>query len=842
MRGNRAFLIVALVAIGIALSVLVLAALVTGPGKRASTVHVEPEVTFALPPAETGCSGATPQAGGGDRVPLTVSVVAGQVAETVDVCVGDDGPYPFIIDTGTGRSVIDAGLAHRLHLASAGAATEFAGVGCTGTARPVTVGNWSLDGVDLAAQQLSAATLPQMGGKDEPVGLLGSDVLSRFGGVRIDFGAGALVLPGPEGAPLAESSPFTGPLGPAPLSLTGGESGTTVPLTVTPAPGDVSLSVAVRFGSGDAARVRRGHRFVAERGDVRSRPRPEIAEHRPGSASGHGVLGDHGAPRPHRVVVRARLAAPSPAHRFHELRHHQLVGHARPAGLGPAPALRVGRPRLCRRPDGPGLMVGGVAGGPGLAAGGDAPARPLTDGTHLDADDEAADTEIGTDSEASPGLPHAVQVVFVATVTVGVLAGAVGRAWYFFHTPTSSDSAIVGLMADAILHGHFNAFYWGQQYGGVEPYAVAAVFAIFGHSAATLSLTPALLSVGTALVTWRAALRLVRIPQLAVIAGVLVWVAPDAFLANSAREGGFRGVTMFCGMVCILCALRLLDGSRRFVDVIVLGLMAGLGWWSSPEVAYFLVPAGLVVLGAVFDGTLALRQWLTRLSALVAALVVGALPWLWANVQSGFSSLKLSSFPAGASSSLNAGYWGRFTVFVHTSLPIELNLRRLQTGVFLFGGAGSGTRHAQGVAATIVVCVVLAVAVVFCALRGGRWLAVVLGVVAFPFLIAAQPGTWFWTNGQYVVFLGPLLVLAVVPGLEEAFSRIPRQPRRHHRRDNQGMDGRDVERRAGGRHGAVALRSGGGQPDLRRSIGFRVGESQCVNGPGHQRPQGTGDT
>lgn len=264
MRGNRAFLIVALVAIGIALSVLVLAALVTGPGKRASTVHVEPEVTFALPPAETGCSGATPQAGGGDRVPLTVSVVAGQVAETVDVCVGDHGPYPFIIDTGTGRSVIDAGLAHRLHLASAGAATEFAGVGCTGTARPVTVGNWSLDGVDLAAQQLSAATLPQMGGKDEPVGLLGSDVLSRFGGVRIDFGAGALVLPGPEGAPLAESSPFTGPLGPAPLSLTGGESGTTVPLTVTPAPGDVSLSVAVRFGSG--AR----HEFVVDTGSSQS--------------------------------------------------------------------------------------------------------------------------------------------------------------------------------------------------------------------------------------------------------------------------------------------------------------------------------------------------------------------------------------------------------------------------------------------------------------------------------------------------------------------------------------------------------------------------------------------
>ena len=65
----------------------------------------------------------------------------------------------------------------------------------------------------LSSQQLTAATLPQMGGKGEPVGLLGSDVLSRFGAIRIDFGAGTLVLPGPEGAPLAQSSPFTGPQG-----------------------------------------------------------------------------------------------------------------------------------------------------------------------------------------------------------------------------------------------------------------------------------------------------------------------------------------------------------------------------------------------------------------------------------------------------------------------------------------------------------------------------------------------------------------------------------------------------------------------------------------------------
>ena len=178
-------------------------------------MHVEPEVTFALPPPASGCTGATALPGGTTRVPLTVSTVAGQVAETLNVCIGGQGPYPFVLDSGAGQTTIDAGLASRLHLASAGPASLFAGVGCTGSARPVAVGSWSLDGVGLAPQQLTAATLPQIGGKGEPVGLVGSDVLARFGAVRVDFAAGALVLPGAEGAPLACAEPVTGPVGAA---------------------------------------------------------------------------------------------------------------------------------------------------------------------------------------------------------------------------------------------------------------------------------------------------------------------------------------------------------------------------------------------------------------------------------------------------------------------------------------------------------------------------------------------------------------------------------------------------------------------------------------------------
>ncbi len=243
---RRGLLVAAIAAIAATVLALGLAAALSGP--RPPQVHVEPTVNFALPPARAGCRGAQ-QVSGTEQMPLTVSTVAGQTAESVNVCIGGRGPFPFVLDSGAGQSTIDAGLAHRLHLGMAGGATMFAGVGCTGTAQPVSVGSWSVEGLALAPQQLTAATLPQIGGKGEPDGLLGSDVLARFGAVRIDFAAGTLALGGTEGPALQGTTPYTGPTGPAPVSLTHLQ-GTSVPLTVTPLPGDVSLNVMVRLERG----------------------------------------------------------------------------------------------------------------------------------------------------------------------------------------------------------------------------------------------------------------------------------------------------------------------------------------------------------------------------------------------------------------------------------------------------------------------------------------------------------------------------------------------------------------------------------------------------------------
>ena len=234
-----------------------------GTAGAASHVHVQPIVNFAIPSPALGCGGAVALGGGAVRIPMTVSTVAGQVAEAVNVCIDGRGPYPFVVDSGAGESIIDAHLAARLDLPHAGPTSAIAGVGCEATSRPVTVPTWSVEGVPLASQTLTAATLPDFGGHGQPVGLLGSDVFSRFGSFRVDFTAGTLTFPGPEG-PVPGASRVKALSGPAPPPvLTGGAASATVPVSVDLTPGVVSVNVWVRVGRGT-------YEFVVDTGSSQS--------------------------------------------------------------------------------------------------------------------------------------------------------------------------------------------------------------------------------------------------------------------------------------------------------------------------------------------------------------------------------------------------------------------------------------------------------------------------------------------------------------------------------------------------------------------------------------------
>ncbi|HEX4245677.1 MAG TPA: glycosyltransferase family 39 protein, partial [Acidimicrobiales bacterium] len=248
---------------------------------------------------------------------------------------------------------------------------------------------------------------------------------------------------------------------------------------------------------------------------------------------------------------------------------------------------------------------------------------------------DSEEREGGADNDVQTGARRRGPLLLVRTVLVlAVALGLALRLWDLFHFPLNADEASVGLAAQSIAHGHFIAFFPGQFYGGAEPYVTAVFVGIFGPSARAVKLAPAVLSVVAALLTWRVVLRLVADRQVAALAGALMWVAPLAVIWNSTVERGFRGVTMACGLACLLFALRCLDGRHGYADLAALGLFLGIGWWSSPEIAYFVVPTGLVLIGAVAVSPAGRRivTWVPRLAVGLAGVAVGALPWLWVNI------------------------------------------------------------------------------------------------------------------------------------------------------------------------------------------------------------------
>jgi hypothetical protein len=363
------------------------------------------------------------------------------------------------------------------------------------------------------------------------------------------------------------------------------------------------------------------------------------------------------------------------------------------------------------------------------------------------------------------------------TALAAIAVGVVLRGWYLAHDPITSDEAVVGLMARGILQGHFTAFYWGQPYGGAEPYVVAAMFGLFGQTGTTIQASAALLAVVAAVLAWRVALRLVSDRRIALLTAALVWVAPCAYVYNSTFEYGFRGVTMIAGLAALLFALRALDrealaSGRAVADFAGLGLALGLGWWASPEIAYFAVPAGLIVVGALRRQRLmAWRSALPVLTAVVA-FFIGGFPWWWANVQSGFASLTSGTLQNGLTA-----YGGRLHSFSKFSGPIETGLKVLGNGARPFGNPGSpGWQQVLMDGVIIATTVVLGGSLLLCLFRRGRAVAIAIGVAAFPFLYAEVPDTWFWKDGRYVVYLGPLLALMTAIGVEQAYGRIRTRP------------------------------------------------------------------
>jgi predicted small secreted protein len=231
----------------------VLAACSSSPG--AGQAHPQAQKTigivrFATPPAGRGCAGAKPAPGGATTIPVTVSTRQTQVAAMANVCIGGRGPFPFLIDTGAAGSVVTASLAKAAGLPAIGQPILIGGADCTAQARNSRITSWNVAGLVLQPQNVIYLAVPGFGGKGEPDGVLGSDVWSRFGAMRLDFRHELITVPGPEQpVPTRDrvvSKPSASPL---PASLLHGTATVTAPMMVNDGPLETVISVPVSLGS-----------------------------------------------------------------------------------------------------------------------------------------------------------------------------------------------------------------------------------------------------------------------------------------------------------------------------------------------------------------------------------------------------------------------------------------------------------------------------------------------------------------------------------------------------------------------------------------------------------------
>jgi predicted aspartyl protease len=108
------------------------------------------------------------------------------------VFIRGKGPFTFSIDTGASHSVVDYDLVRRLHLRTIGGPLTVTAITCRGQAARLPMRKWRVGSVRLPAAEIQTIDMPDPGGGVD--GLLGSDILSTFGTISVDYKKELLVL------------------------------------------------------------------------------------------------------------------------------------------------------------------------------------------------------------------------------------------------------------------------------------------------------------------------------------------------------------------------------------------------------------------------------------------------------------------------------------------------------------------------------------------------------------------------------------------------------------------------------------------------------------------------
>ena len=122
-----------------ALVVVTVVALFTGCSSSEPPAPVTRPVVqgIQLPVFEKSCA---PQPGPPSVVPIRVV----RAAIVANVCIGGEGPFPFLVDTGGSTTLVDSSLAARLHLALVDGPRTVSSFTCKRQISFAAVSRWSV--------------------------------------------------------------------------------------------------------------------------------------------------------------------------------------------------------------------------------------------------------------------------------------------------------------------------------------------------------------------------------------------------------------------------------------------------------------------------------------------------------------------------------------------------------------------------------------------------------------------------------------------------------------------------------------------------------------------------
>jgi len=221
-------------------------------------------------------------------------------------------------------------------------------------------------------------------------------------------------------------------------------------------------------------------------------------------------------------------------------------------------------------------------------------------------------------------------IIAAAALFVIGAAMRIFGAWAFEYSHTS-DHGIICLMVKHILEGReLPVFFYGLPYmGSIEPLTSAALCRVFGMSGFWINMGTALWAIALLPVVFRWG-RAAGGSAAGIAALVFCVVGPpDYFQFMSWADGGYASIVFFTTII-LFTAARMsemeADGRRCGHGwFLLLGLLAGLGWWQSPLLIPSFFVSALLLLAAMRGGV-----FTSRIFSGLAGFAAGSAPlWCW---------------------------------------------------------------------------------------------------------------------------------------------------------------------------------------------------------------------